>query len=175
MIDGLIFEKNLSWPEVFDIWEANEAGNPGWIRLYRERGFGNWRDWRYSYVKNLQPENLSWCLYQIKNPLASVPNFRGGPFGAWMKYYQGRPSMSFAELAKNKSVRAVQRTRQFIRFFPEKTTLIGLVTRDKKITIIEGTHRCLAMAMIKESGRDFRAEIFIALAPVKLDYLPPFK
>lgn len=37
----LEFIKDLTWPEVFEVWRQNEENRKNWKQHYAERGFGS--------------------------------------------------------------------------------------------------------------------------------------
>ena len=165
--------KKVSWEEVFEYWHGNEKDNEEWKKLYHQRGYSNWHDWRMTYAKPLLLDQLDWSLYKIKEPLNIVPNFYGGPFTVWKKYYYGeKDSIQFKDLLNEKVLARVDgKVYKLIDDFPRKTYLVGVIV-DDKIMIVEGTHRCLAIALMAKNKRNFKANINIALAPSKLDKLP---
>ena len=71
---------DLTWPDVFEIWRKNEADSEAWRTAYTARGFDSWAAWRMSYAEPLKLPTLSWALYQVDEPVATVPQFFGGPF-----------------------------------------------------------------------------------------------
>ena len=48
--------------------------------------------------------------------------------------------------------------------FPKETYIVGLQT-EAGIVVIEGMHRCSALALAAESNARIDAKVFIALAP----------
>ena len=78
MIDSqLDYLKSVAWPEVFGIWQANEEKQERWKKIYQARGFSSWKAWRQTYTETLKMPELEWSLYQIKDPISSVPEFIG--------------------------------------------------------------------------------------------------
>lgn len=154
----------MAWDEVITIWEAGEAGLPRWITHYQKRGFDNWRDWRTHTTNELQPQNLHWYLYKVSNPMKTVPLFKGGPFRAWIKnYYGSLKSPTFAEIVKHSDVGKSSTIQEMIANFPANTTIIGLKTTDG-IVIIEGMHRCTALALAELQRKPIQTTLSLILA-----------
>ena len=163
-MENLKYIKQISWEEAFLLWAKEESNLPHWVEHYKVRGFNSWEEWRKSSVKDLAPENLKWDLYEIVDPLKTVPNFYGGPFRAWVKRYYGDKKMpTFKELAQNHELQKDPNTNEIIKKFPKESTLIGLI-KDDKIIIVEGMHRCSALAVAQEKGITIDAKLFIILA-----------
>lgn len=147
--------KKISWPAVYKIWKKNEEKNPAWIEHYQKKGFPSWKEWRNIYIEPLKLDKLNWQIKTISNPLLVIPNFYGGPFKAWKNNFYKKilrveqcSTPTFKKLAKLKEVKNNERFTKLIQNFPKKTTLIALKI-NKKIIIIEGMHRCTALALMK--------------------------
>ena len=84
-MDGLTFIRDLTWPEVFEIWRANEEHLEKWKELYTKRGFGTWEAWRKNLIAPMELESRSWKLYRIEQPAKTVAGFHGGPFRGWIR------------------------------------------------------------------------------------------
>lgn len=160
---GLAFIRELEWAEVFGLWGRDESRLPHWIAHYQKRGFSSWEEWRRSSVKDLQPERLRWCEYRL-NDLNIVRSFHGGPFRSWKKkYYGDADTLPFNMLAKKTELQDDSHINEIIRSFPRESSLIGL-KNGGNIVIIEGMHRCSAIAVAMERNVSIRAEMRIALA-----------
>ena len=156
--------KTLSWSEVFSIWRDGESFLPRWIAHYRNSGFASWDAWRTNTLKDLRYDGLSWVLFEIVDPLRHVPDFLGGPFRAWIaKYYDGRDSPAFREIVKTPALRGNQIVQEMAAQFPHETCIIGLQT-DRGIVVIEGMHRCCALALVAETTQRIDSKVLIALA-----------
>ena len=165
--------KNLSWPEVFAIWRQNEAYNGShWHAHYKSRGFKTWEAWRLSYVQPFGLAKLNWQLFTIIEPQKTVPLFCGGPFRSWVeKYYQGQVQPTFAELAKNPQIKNHLGILDFMKNFPNQTTITGIILNGQ-ITILEGMHRCCALALATNQGLNIDTKVKIALAQTNQTSLP---
>jgi hypothetical protein len=161
--------KPLSWAEVFSFWRDGESHLPRWIDHYRNSGFASWDDWRTNTLKDLSYQNLSWSLFEIEEPTLHVPDFTGGPFRAWIaKYYDGAKSRTFREIVTSPALRSNPIVREMAANFPRKTYIVGLQT-GANVVVIEGMHRCCALALAAERGACIDARVFIALAPYSGD------
>ncbi|MBU1180456.1 hypothetical protein KJ885_05940, partial [Patescibacteria group bacterium] len=101
----LKYIKPLNWKDVFEIWRKNESYENKWEAHYKGRGFNSWEEWRKTYTEPLGLDELSWSLFEIKNPLKIIPEFRGGPFHSWSKYfYLGESHPTFRTLIEHPGI-----------------------------------------------------------------------
>ena len=162
----------LTWQEVFGIWEKIEGPLPHWIEHYKKRGFASWKEWRTRSTAPIHPETLTWELYDIVEPMKSIPSFRGGPFHSWINnIYEGVEMPPFSEIVKNETIRSRIHQSGFIERFPSKTTLTGL-RWGPDIVVIEGMHRCCTIALATQEGRSIPAQVSIALASFPFPAIP---
>lgn len=161
---NLKFIKNISWNDAFGSWARDEAHLEHWIEHYKKRGFNSWQEWRKSFVESLHPQELDWGLYEITEPFKSIMNFHGGPFKSWIqKYYGGKVMPNFGELAQNIAIQNDDNINEIIQKFPKESTLIGII-KDKNIIIIEGMHRCCALAIAYNRDLNIDTKLSIILA-----------
>jgi len=169
---NLRYIKSLTWDEVFSLWRDNEAHLAHWKEHYTQRGFTSWDDWRKNTLHEFNGVKLKWGLFEVISPLESVPSFYAGPFRAWMnKYYEGEKTAPFGKIINNKELKSSETIKQILENFPKETNLIGLFI-DKKIIIIEGLHRCCAVALADKEHRTIDTKIYIALAECADEDLP---
>jgi hypothetical protein len=169
-MQSLKYLRPLSWEEAFSMWEKGEANLPRWIEHYTKRGFSSWKEWRQSSVESLHPEKLTWSLFEITDNTI-VQDFYAGPFRAWQeKYYEKERIVPFDRLVENPELQKDANINEVISNFPKGSTLVGL-QKDGKIIIIEGMHRCCALAVAFRKGQPIDAKLFIALAEFS-DSLP---
>lgn len=163
----------LTWADVFEIWRRNEAQNPNWVKHYKGEGFSSWEEWRTKKVAvPLRCAEKDWHLYRIIDPLKTVPAFHGGPFKSWEeKYYRGETLPTFARLVENPEVQSHGYVKQLLADFPKETTVTGLVT-EGGIVIIEGMHRCCAIALAAQRRQILETTVSIALAEVSSGDFP---
>lgn len=163
--DFLLPVRAMTWADVFSLWRDAESNLPRWVEHYRKSGFASWDDWRTHTIKDLNYRGLEWTLFEVIDPLKHVPDFVGGPFRPWIaKYYEGAKSKTFRELVKHPAVRENEIVREMVEHFPEETYILGLQT-DRGIVVLEGMHRCCALALAAEAGQTIDSRLFLALAP----------
>ncbi len=154
----------LTWADVFSLWRDGESKLPHWIEHYTKSGYSSWDAWRTNTLRELDCRDLKWKLFEITDPSRLVPNLLGGPFRPWItRYYEGVKHRTFRELAKHPAVRENASIREMLKTFPRETYLVGLRTH-RGIIIIEGMHRCCALAIAAENGQAIESRVFIALA-----------
>ena len=167
-MEGLTFIRDLTWPEVFEIWRGNEEKLVKWEEVYKRRGFDSWEAWRKDLITPWHLDTRTWKLYRIEQPGKTIANFHGGPFRGWTeRYYNGATVPTFAEIMKHPGLQTVHAFKDFITNFPSPTTVTG-VQNDDGIVIIEGMHRCTSIVMADAEGKTLTPEMFIALG----DYVP---
>ncbi len=160
----LRFIRAVSWKEVFGFWRENEAGQPDWINHYKEKGFKSWDEWRKICADKFRCDELNWNLYEITNAKKRILHFYGGPFSGWTKYYyKGRNTRKFSTLLKYGEIKNNAKIGRIADSFPKKTVIIGLLV-DGKIVIIEGMHRCCALALMNKSKKKIDGSVVMALA-----------
>lgn len=156
--------KLVTWEEVFSSWAKDESHLPHWVEHYKKRGFNSWEEWRIDSTKDLHPEKLNWKLYEIIEPIKTISEFHGGPFRAWVnKYYKNRNHPTFTEIVNDNDFENNDKINEIINNFPKETSLIGLMS-DNGIVIIEGMHRCCAIAVANKRKQDLDIKALIFLA-----------
>lgn len=156
MIDGLVFIKDVSWDEVFRVWEENEGQDPVWQEFAKkEKGFENWRAWRAHQSAKIGAHEREWKLYEMVNPNATVPKFLMGPFRGWQNHYEEKNIHTFADLARDHTAWVANNVGVKARLaeFPEITQFIGIYAKDEdQIILVEGHHRAAAVALAAFQG-----------------------
>ena len=160
------FLRDVTWADVFAAWRAAEAERPEWIKVYTAHGHASWDEWRTHNVVPLTPDKRSWSLYRVNEPMVAVPDFLAGPHRAWMKRYDYDPEhlLSFAQLAQHDLIQANDKIQGLLANFPTETMLIGLINNDQ-VVVIEGMHRCSALARAAHEKLEIKSNVTIALAP----------
>lgn len=162
----------LAWADVFDIWRKNEADDPKWDEVYKSRGFNSWEEWRRTYTNPLGLAGKKWFLYEILDPMKTIPDFRGGPFATWVeRYYGGEQLPTFRRIVEHPGIQEHEGINRLAQDFPEETSLIGLYS-DKGVVILEGMHRCCAVALAAKRQESINGTVLIALAEFPGDTLP---
>lgn len=164
MIWELIRIKKLSWQDVFNIWREGEENLRHWKIFWEEKGFNSWESWRSSTIEKLELEERDWVLYKIKKPLKTIPKFKGGPYTSWKdSYYKNGKFSSFKELAKHPYIQNHKDINKIKNNFPKEAYFIGVKT-EQGILIIEGMHRCCALAIASQKGEKIESQVYIVLA-----------
>lgn len=176
------FIKPLIWDEVAEIWRNNEINEEHWKTYYGSKGHKSWQEWRKKYIDAYAALNKGWYLVKVKDPLASVPNFRGGNYKGWKdNFYEGKELPTFVEMKEHPAAG------EFLKNFPKETTIIALNT-DIGIIIAEGMHRCAAITKATKEGKmygrnavgygltlkKFDTDLYIAMADIKKEEIPDF-
>jgi hypothetical protein len=171
-IPGLTLIRELSWNDVFEFWRENEEHRENWTKLWKERGFASWADWRKTYADGLGLPSKSWKLYRVDDASISIPDFHGGPFRGWTeRFYNGASAPAFKEIVKHPDIRSHTGILDIKKHFPVPTTITG-VQNDDGIVITEGMHRCAAIALAAADGQNIATELYIALSDKEPGHLP---
>lgn len=145
------------------MWRKLEAWQEAWKKHWTERGFDSWDDWRKAYIAPYQPEDLSWKLYEITNPLRDTPYLYGTPTKGWIeKVYNGETTLQLKDLSRHSVIRDNEKILDIKNNFPVETMLTGIVHQEK-IVLLEGMHRANALANW-DINTPFRGRVTIALA-----------
>lgn len=156
--------RGLTWPDVFGIWRDAEIHSETWRALYTKRGFDTWEAWRLSFAEPLKLSTLTWSLYEVQKPEIFILDCIGGPYRGWFeRYYNGRYTPTFRDLANVSALQQHTGIRQIQKHFPPETTLIA-VHVENTIVIIEGMHRSVALALSVPPGKPLRTHVRLALA-----------
>ena len=167
---------NLSWDHCFEQWRQNEAINSPekeeWERHFKERGFQSWQEWRQTYVEKFQLATRNWTLFLIENPLERIPEFYAGPFKGIQDYIPYAPEITFEDLAALTEIQTNRKMNAISLNFPDSTILIGVKKENSQdAMILEGTHRCCAIALLKRRRRrrlreKTKLKVYIALSTI---------
>ena len=96
------FIKSLTWDEVVEIWRNNEENEGHWESYYKSKGYKSWEDWRKKYLDAYTSLNKKWYLVKVKDPMTSVPKFRGGNHKGWKdSFYECLEMPTFSEMKEN--------------------------------------------------------------------------
>ncbi len=167
----------LSWDQAFAFWRESEGSNPEWLAVANARGYATWEEWRRAYIAPLKLDQRVWGLYRVDDPIRTVPQFRGGPFQGWVeRFYHGRsrPTPTFSRIAEELFAQGNGRALSLKDAFPRRTTVLGVMTNDG-VVIVEGMHRCSAIASAAADGTPIKTDFSIALGsklPGDLDVIP---
>jgi len=166
--EQLEFIKPLTWDDVAEIWRGNEINEEHWKKYYESKGHKTWGQWRKKYLDAYAALNKAWYLVRVKDPLASVPNFRGGSYKGWKEnFYGGRELPTFSEMKEYPTAG------EFLKNLPPTTTIIALNT-DVGVVVAEGMHRCAAITKAAKEGKKIDLNLYIAMADIKKEEVPDF-
>lgn len=159
--------KDLTWPEVVEIWRASEEGLEHWRKYWMAKGFVSWQAWREKTHENLRGAELSWALYRVPNPLFEIPNWRGGMFHSWAKWFY--PSFleqppRLKDVLAHPGVQNHWFIREIARQFPHTTVISAIQSPGGDIVIVEGMHRACALALAAQDKISVQSEVTVALA-----------
>jgi hypothetical protein len=164
-LEGLRFVRPLCWDEVWSVWRSNEIDWPETTEHFQKRGFTSWEAWRTPCAQAFQCDRRTWRLYDVADPLVMAPTFYGGPFPFWQRMFYGDcETLSFAELAALPGVRQDWKIAAIRAAFPSATTLVGLHQRQRRVVVVDGMHRCCALAWSVMERRTVATAMNIALA-----------
>jgi hypothetical protein len=165
---GLTFVSDVSWDEVMQSWK-NDEDTDTFRREYTEQGYDTWESWRRVIIDPLHLDRLTWALYEVDDPLASIPNFRGGPFKPWEDmYYGGKKAPTFAEIVDTEGTDVNTRDKfTEINASNGPIKLIGLL-KGTSVYIIEGMHRSTALALAAARGQSVSRPVYLLLARTDL-------
>lgn len=165
-MDNLRFVKKVGWETVLDAWRENESYKNKWEEYYRSRGYNSWDEWRSGYFIGLGLPIKDWAEYELVDPFPIVPKFRGGPFNTWVKYfYLGEKLPRFSKLAEHPGIRNHRGIRDILENFPKETTVICL-SAPEGLVVIEGMHRCAALAVANAEKRKIETTVRIFAAQI---------
>jgi len=155
-LKGLSYQSEVSWEDVFALWQEHEGTREDWQQVAKEKGWPSWAEWRDAWVGNFDAQNRKWKRYVIDHPLEMVPTFRVGPTQAWQRNFPEEESNqhTFAYLVERVSYEQNKKVRALLENFPSPSEFIGILMPDKSITAIEGHHRATALALAVQQGRD---------------------
>ncbi len=174
METGIQLIRPCSWEEVFLTWYQNEGDKQHWIDLAKSRGFASWAEWRLKgYAHPVECEKAQWGLYEISNPSEVISEWYGGPFRTMIDlYYKGDKEKRFAELALDRQVLENDAVKKFLENYPQESVISALQLGDGKIVVVEGMHRCFALAVMAAQNKPFQGSLTFAIGKSNLSELP---
>ncbi|TSC91225.1 MAG: Uncharacterized protein CEN90_607 [Parcubacteria group bacterium Licking1014_17] len=167
--------KDLLWKEVFEIWRTDEENVEHWKDFWAARRFKSWREWREKTHVNLRGPELKWALYGVLNPLEEVPNWRGGMFHGWAKwFYPVFPEQPpcLRDLLAHPGVHNNWLIRELAHNFPKETSIMAIRDKNGDIFVAEGMHRCCALAMAAYDNIPVQTDLEVSLADWPFGDLP---
>lgn len=164
--------RDCQWEEVFLFWYKNEGENPHWIQLAKEKGYNSWADWRLNdHANKFECAKAQWGLYEIADAPAVVSDWFGGPFNTWIeKYYDGEKIKSFAQLAQRPDILNLNKIKSLIGSYPAESIITALELSDGHIMVIEGMHRCCALAAMAQQGLPYPEKLTFTIGKSQLNF-----
>ncbi len=166
---ALVRVRRVTWKEVFDYWRESEVGR-GWDKLWRDRGFESWDQWRMTYATQLGLPHAFWDEFVVsRDPREFASGLWAGGFNGWADYWpESTQSARFSQIAEHPDLPNNDKVKKLVEDFPEETTIMLLNFATEHI-VFEGMHRCAALALMKKLGRsvDTQLRAFVAHVPVK--------
>lgn len=165
-INGLELVGPTTWAAVYRQWYGQEGRRLDWRRHYLERCHRSWREWRqFSIIQPFALAKKKWQIYRLDDP-TKVLDWHGGPFPGWKRdYYAGAQTRSFRWLVNEGKIQKNRKVGKF-KTVPPTMKLFGLRYKNK-IIILDGMHRCCALALMMTKKKPVRTTIILALAQTK--------
>lgn len=166
-MENLLLIKQLSQEDVFETWRDMEESLEHWQSFWQSKGFKSWEEWRRATHASLFEKELKWSLYKINEPIKSVPQWRGGMFHSWNKwFYNAFPKKPprLKDLLGHPGVHNHWYIREIANNFSSPTTLTALRLPNGEFVIAEGMHRACAIAMLTHDNKTLDAEVLVMVA-----------
>lgn len=155
------FIRNTTWDEVFSDWKKREAGI--WEDHFRAKGFETWDEWRGQLNLPWGLGTRDWKLFRVIDTLKTVPTFWAGAYPGWQKYFPKRVGKArFSDLLNSSILKNNKKISNVLNSFPARTQVIGFGL-DDDVVILEGMHRCTALAIAAANESDIKTDFIIAI------------
>lgn len=168
MLNNLELIKPLTPSQVFNTWRKIEEPLEHWDGVWKSKGFKSWEDWRRSTHASLFEKELQWNFYKISEPLKSVPEWKGGMFNAWNKWFYNSFSEKpprLKDLLAHPGVHNHWYIREIANNFKDKeTTFTATRLPNGDICIAEGMHRACAITMLAFDKKPLNTNVFVVIA-----------
>ncbi len=171
-MNDLLYIRDIPWKEIWNTWKTTEEES--WREYYTEKGFATWESWRNKYLDIIHPESRTWKLYNIQDPLLSVPECFVGPFLGWKQYYDDRAHSRYKDIAKHPKIKENGKIAKMLADYPEEVLFIGLQGNNKTM-FIEGTHRAVALSILSDEVRDVETNAMVAMTEFSKDEQDTFE
>ena len=165
--------RELEWEEVFLSWYKSEGKNSHWIETAKKYGFASWETWRLSLcVNNLKCRETKWGLYKSSDIKEVITQLFGAPYRTFMDRYCGSERVGkICQLINNPEVGKNDFIKRLVDNFLEDETIICMKV-DGNLYVIEGMHRCCALAIMIDQGKELPKKIRFAIGISPLEELP---
>jgi hypothetical protein len=166
-MENLEFIKSLTRDEVLKTWERDESKVPHWKPFWEAKGYKSWTEWRGITHEALFGKPLAWNLYKVAEPLANVPEWRGGMFHGWAKWFYpvlAEQPPKLKDLLAHPGVHNHWFVLQIGKNFHTPTTIIAVRLPNGDICVAEGMHRCCALTLMAHEKSSAKIELNVILA-----------
>ena len=167
-MEDLEFIKSVTKEEVLENWKKTEENLEHWQNLWQAGGHTSWEDWRARTHTALFAKNLTWNLYKVPSPLVNVPEWRGGMFNAWNKWFYpvfSEKPPKLKDFIAHPGVHNHWYVREMARSFKgTETTLIAIHSPDGNVYVVEGMHRTCAIALMAHEKVPLNINVYVMVA-----------
>lgn len=165
--------RKLRWEEVFLFWYNCEGLNPHWIKTAKKHGFASWAEWRLnSCINAFKCLEINWGLYEALDLQKEILQLFGAPYKTFMdRYCGGKKIGKISNLAKCSEVKKNEIIKNMADNFLENETIICLEVGGR-LYVIEGMHRCCALAIMINEGKKLPEKLKFAIGISPLKKLP---
>lgn len=175
-MDNLEFIKSLTREEVIEMWRKSEANIEHWKPFWEAKGHKSWEEWRMKTHAVLFDKPLTWGLYSVKDPLDTIPEWYGGMFHSWNKwFYSNFPEKppKLKDLLDHPGVNNHWFVREIAHNFQgDETVFMATHLSNGAIIIAEGMHRACAIAMMAHEKINLNAKVLVMLVDWSDQELP---
>ncbi len=183
MVNDLTHIDDVSWEDVFSVWQKHEGTDPVWQRFAaEERGWDSWEAWRRYQARQINAAGREWQVFEVQAPNKTIPQFLMGPYRGWQKQYPDSEANhhTFFDLVQDQIAWVEQNIGICRRAgsFPTRTQFIGVYAEDEnKIILYEGHHRAAAVTLCKHKNNPivFDEKPTIALTTMNTDDVAMFR
>lgn len=164
---NLSLTKPLTQEDVFETWRSMEESLEHWQSFWRSKGFKSWGQWRRATHAPLFAKELDWKLFKVNEPIKSVPQWRGGMFHSWNKWFYGafpEKPPRLKDLLTHPGVHNHWYVREIANNFPNPTTLTAIRLPNNDLVVVEGMHRACAITMMARDKKPLNTKILVILA-----------
>lgn len=167
-MDELKFIKPLVSDKIFENWREMEENVEHWKPFWEAKGHKSWEDWKRKTHAPLLSQELKWGLYEVPEPLSTIPEWRGGMFHSWSKwFYNSFPEQPprLKDLLTHPGVHNHWYIREIANNFKgTETTLTAACLPNGDIYVAEGMHRACAIAMMTYDNKPLLVKVLVMLA-----------
>jgi len=168
IMENLKFIKSLTQEEVIEMWRRGEKNVEHWKPFWESKGHKSWEEWRRTTHKALFEKSLTWGLYNVLNPLTTIPEWQGGMFHSWSKwFYTNFPEKppKLKDLLTHPGIHNHWFVREIAHNFKDiETTLMATRSPSGTIAIAEGMHRACAITLMANEKINLDTKVLVMVA-----------